>query len=130
MTNRREFMLGSFAASLLTLSPGLVSALDALSTSHPLPLHKVLFDARDAASTQFALAFAERGIAVHELSSGNLTQLWRNELVNAWAHTPAPLAGFTDANVLFCLEQLGRQYGLRVRQRDVQASGMVAWLLG
>lgn len=129
MTNRRDFIQGSVAASLLTLSPGFEAALDKPGASHPLPLHKVLFDARDVASREFARAFAEQGIATYALPNGNLTQLWRSELAAVWAQAPAPLVGFTDANVLFCLEQLGRQYGLRVRQRDVQASGLVAWVL-
>lgn len=129
MTNRRDFMQGSLAASLLALSPGFVAALDMLNAPHSLPLHKVLFDARDAASREFMRAFAEQGIAAYALPNGNLTRIWRNELAAVWARAPAPLAGFTDANVLFCLEQLGRQYGLRVRRRDAQASGLVIWLL-
>ncbi|MGV3590348.1 MAG: hypothetical protein ACO1PZ_01585 [Gammaproteobacteria bacterium] len=129
MTNRREFMQGSLAASLLTLSPGFVAARDTPGASHSPPLYKVLFDARDAASREFARAFAEQGIATYALRRGNLTQLWRSELAAVWAQAPVPLAGFTDANVLFCLEQLGRQYGLRVRQRDAQASGLVAWVM-
>ena len=123
MANRREFMQGSLAASLLTLNPGLVAALDSLSASHPLALHKVLFDARDAASLQFARAFEGQGIATYALPNANLTQFWRNELTALWAHAPAPLAGFTDTNVLFCLEQHGRQYGLRVRPVENMGRG-------
>jgi hypothetical protein len=129
MTNRREFLQGSFAASLLTLSPDLVVALDALGATQCLPLHKVLFDARDAASLRFARTFAEQGVATLELPNGNLTQLWRNELAGVWARAPAPLAGYTDANVLFCLEQLGRQHGLRVRHREDVGRGYVSWLV-
>lgn len=129
MTNRRNFIQGSLAASLMTLSPGFVAALDTLGAPQFLPFHKVLFDARDAASREFARVFAEQGIAAYALPDGNLTPLWRSELAAVWAQAPAPLVGFTDANVLFCLEQLGRQYGLRVRQRDVQASGLVAWVM-
>lgn len=130
MTNRREFMQGSLAASLLTLSPGLDAAFDSLGASHSLPLHKVLFDARDAASLQFARAFAEQGVATYGLPNGNVTQLWRNELAALWTQAPAPLAGFTDANVLFCLEQLGRQYGLGVRHREDAGHGYVSWVVG
>jgi hypothetical protein len=130
MTNRREFLQGSLAASLLTLNPGFAVALDALGASQSLPLHKVLFDVRDAASLRFARAFAGQGVATQSLPGGNLSQLWRNELAEVWAHAPSPLAGYTDANVLFCLEQLGRQHGLRVRHSQDMGRGYVSWLVG
>lgn len=124
MTNRREFLHGSLAASLLTLSPGLRAS---GAMPRELPLYKILFDARDTASVRFAADCAAQGLATHALRDAKLTAFWRDELAAVWAQHPAPLAGFTDANVLFCLEQFGRQYGLRVRQRETQDSGLVVW---
>jgi hypothetical protein len=128
MANRREFLQGSVAASMLVLSPALLAAVRSLNDS--LPLHKVLFDARYEASVCFAAAFAERGVSTYALNNGNITQFWRNELATVWMSSPAPVAGLTDVSVLFCLEQLGPQYGLRVVHREVQASsGLVAWVV-
>ncbi len=128
MANRREFLQGSVAASMLVLSPGLLAAVESLNAS--LPLHTVLFDARHEASVRFAAAFAEQGIRTCAVGKGgDITPFWRDELSAVWARSPAPIAGLTDASVLFCLEQLGPQYGLRVLHREIQASGLVAWVV-
>lgn len=128
MANRREFLQGSVAASMLVLSPGLLAAVESLNES--LPLHAVLFDARHETSVRFAAAFAEQGIRTCALKNGgDVTPFWRHELSSVWAQSPAPVAGLTDASVLFCLEQLGPQYGLRVVHRDMQPSGLVAWIV-
>lgn len=124
MTNRREVL--QCAAALLALSPGLLAAVE---SREQIPLYKVLFDPRDGASTRFAAAFAEQGVGTFALKNGDITQFWRDELAPLWAGRAAPLAGLTDANILFCLEQLGRQFGMRVLQRDAQASGLVAWVI-
>jgi hypothetical protein len=128
MANRREFLQGSVAASMLVLSPGLLAAVESLNPSQPL--YKVLFDARREESVRFADAFAGQGIATHGLKNGgDITPFWRNELAALWARSPVPVAGLTDASVLFCLEQLGRQHGMRVLHREAQASGLVAWVV-
>ena len=129
MANRREFLQGSMAATMLALSPGLVAALDTLNAPDSLPLCKLLFDARHEASRQFAAAFARQGVASYGLAKGDITPFWRHELAGLWAQKPAPVAGLTDASVLFCLEQLGRQHGLRVLHREEQASRLVAWVV-
>lgn len=127
MANRREFLQGSVAASMLVLSPGLMAAVESLNES--LPLHAVLFDARHEASAHFADAFAAQGISTHGLKNGDITPFWRHQLADVWARSPAPVAGLTDASVLFCLEQLAPQYGLRVLHREPQAPGLVAWVV-
>ena len=130
MANRREFLQGSIAVSMLALSPDLLAALRELSTAHSPALYKVLFDARVDASRVFASAFAEQGVATQGLRNGDITPFWRDELAAVWMRAPAAVAGLTDVGVLFCLEQLGRQHGLRVLHREQQASGLVAWVVG
>jgi hypothetical protein len=128
MANRREFLQGSVAASLLVLSPGLKAAIESLNKS--CPLYKVLFDARYAASVRFAETIAAHGVQTCALKNGgDITPLWRNELMTVWAQSPAPVAGLTDASALFCLEQLGPQYGLRVLHREARESGLIAWVV-
>lgn len=129
MANRREFLQGSVAASLLAFPPGLLAALASRSDPALPPLYKVLADARHEASLRFADAFAGEGVAVYRMANGNLTRFWRNELAAVWARSPAPVAGLTDASVLFCLEQLGWQHGLRVLHREERESGLVAWVV-
>jgi hypothetical protein len=128
MANRREFLQGSAAAAMLVLSPALLAAVDTLNARQSLPLYKVLFDARHAASQRFAAVFAEQGIATYGLPKGDITPFWRNELAAVWASSPAPIAGLTDGSVLFCLEQLGPQFGVRVLHREPQA-GLIAWVV-
>jgi len=129
MAQRREFLQGSIAAALCALSPTLWAASTKLNSPVFPPLYKVLFDARHAASRRFAAAFTEQGVAAYGLPNGDITPFWRDELAALWAHRPAALAGLTDESVLFCLEQLGRQYGMRVQYREAQSVGLVAWVL-
>jgi len=129
MTNRRTFLQGSMAASLLTLSPALLAAVESLDVSRSRPLYKLLFDVRSDASRRIADRFAADGVATYELRDGDVTHFWRSELAAVWAQAPVPVAGATDASVLFCLEQLGRQYGLRVIHRESHESGLVLWIV-
>jgi hypothetical protein len=125
MANRREFLQAGLAASALA---ALIPAA-AAKTSVPVAFHTVLFDQRFADSVLFAEQFSEQGIAVHGMAKGDITPFWRNELAAAWAEAPVALAGMTTEGPLFCLEQLGAQYGLRVARREPQASGLTAWVL-
>jgi hypothetical protein len=129
MPNRRIFVQRSVSVLMLAASPGLRAAVESLDNPPALPLHKVLFDARDEASSRFAAAFAQQGVEVYAVKNGDITPFWRNELAAVWARSPVPVAGLTDANVLFCLEQLGRQHGLRVVHREARDEGMVAWVV-
>jgi uncharacterized protein YcsI (UPF0317 family) len=124
MANRREFLQGSAVLSVLAMFPAR-ALLDASAMASP---YKVLVDPRHGASVAFGAAMAERGVAVHHLNKGDVTSLWRNELAAVWRERPVALAGVTDVAPLFCLEQLGRQYGLRVVHREAQGD-LVAWVL-
>ncbi|HTR00348.1 MAG TPA: hypothetical protein VMH83_10170, partial [Candidatus Acidoferrum sp.] len=62
--------------------------------------------------------------------AGDITPFWYGELHTAWRQTPVAIAGVTEAGPLFCLEQLGREHGLRVAWRSaVPQQPLVAWLL-
>lgn len=131
MANRREFLQAAVvasgaAAAFASLLPLPTKAAPAAS---PQTLHTVLFDRRHADSVRFAEQFAAQGVPVHGMAKGDISPFWRNELSSLWARAPVPLAGMTTAGPLFCLEQLGAQYGLRVVQREAQASGLIAWVM-
>ncbi len=126
MANRREFLQASLAASAFA---ALVPVSATANTPAPIVFHTVLFDHRFADSVLFAEQFSAQGVSVHGMAKGDITPFWRNELAAIWAEAPVPLAGMTTEGPLFCLEQLGAQYGLRVARREPQQSGLIAWAL-
>jgi hypothetical protein len=134
MTNRREFIkLGT------AVSAWAVGAAQGSSKTLPLDtnvlattnLYKVVADQRYAASVQFAEQAQQQGLAVHLMLKGDITSFWYHELHAIWQHSPRGVAGLTEAGPLFCLEQLGAQYGLRVIHREQQPNTpLIAWALG
>jgi hypothetical protein len=59
-----------------------------------------------------AAAAADRtGIPTHGFH-GDVGMPWVEAIEPIWRHAPRPIAGITDAGALFCLEQLGRHYGM------------------
>lgn len=125
MANRREFVQASLAASALAVIP-----LPAMANSAAaVPVHTVIFDRRFADSVDFAAQFAAADVATHGMVRGDITPFWRNELAALWSMAPVSIAGLTLEGPLFCLEQLGAQYGLRVVRREARQSGLIAWTL-
>ncbi len=61
---------------------------------------------------------------------GDVTDLWFNELSVRWKQGPAPIAGLTARNSLFCLERLAWDASMRVVSRSEDSkSQLVAWLI-
>jgi hypothetical protein len=112
MTNRRDFLQGAIWAALpvVAAAPRPAGARAALAPA----CQAALIDERHAESRAFGAAFAERGVSVHALPDGDVTALWRESIGPTWRRAPVPVAGLTQAAVLFCLEQLGWSLGLRV----------------
>jgi len=121
MTNRREFLqIGLFAC---TGSWSMVSLADSgPATGLAKPVQAVLQDLRYPTAAEYAwgllghLAGAEHDarLAIKGID-GELSRLW----FGAWQRGEnLSLAGTTGADVLFCLEQLGRDKGLRVLWRS------------
>ena len=111
MTSRREFLKGGLAASALPVAARAeIVALPPLAT---IPLYKVLYDTRFAASVAFARRAAARGLAVQAMA-GDMTRFWYDDLYHRWQKEPAAIAGLTAHGALFCLERLAWDQGLRV----------------
>jgi hypothetical protein len=69
--------------------------------------------------------------------AADVTSLWYNQLHSLWSVRSMTLLGLTDSGVLFCLEQLAWNYGLRVTQRSPVAGGggsdgspLWSWVIG
>ena len=112
LTNRREFLQGTFWAAL----PAVIGAplpTDALAAARPA-LSMVLIDDRHVEARAFGTALAARGAPVHSVPQGDVTALWRESIGPAWRHAPTVVAGLTRSPALFCLEHLGWALGQRV----------------
>jgi hypothetical protein len=120
MTSRREFLQIGIAASALPLAAqaaraaGLDGLGDAASAGMPsLPLYKVVYDTRFAASVAFGRRAASLGASVHAFQ-GDMTRLWFDDIYHRWNESPVAIAGLTAQGPLFCFERLAWDQGLRV----------------
>jgi len=127
MASRREFVQGAGIAAASLAAGG---AACAESRVNPFALHHAVFDERFAAARAFAAEAERRGWAVSAIR-GDVTDLWRRDLAQAWRDGPIPVAGMTEDNSLFCLERLVQEAGLRLtcHRRDA-ADGLVSWMIG
>jgi hypothetical protein len=119
MTSRREFLQIGLAASAWPLATQAARAagLDGLGAAVPgmssLPLYKVVYDTRFAASVAFGRRAASLGTPVHAIE-GDMTRLWFDDIYHRWKESPVAIAGLTAQGPLFCFERLAWDQGLRV----------------
>jgi hypothetical protein len=119
MTSRREFLQIGIAASAwpLATQAALAAGFDGLGGTAPgmpsLPLYKVVYDTRFAASVAFGRRAASLGAPVHAID-GDMTRLWFDDIYHRWKESPVAIAGLTAQGPLFCFERLAWDQGLRV----------------
>jgi len=119
MTNRRQFLQIGITATTWPLASTAARAAESLIGDapqiheEPLPLYKVIYDGRFAASRRFADRARTLGFDAHAIE-GDMTRFWYDELYHEWKRGPAAIAGLTAHGAMFCFEQLGREQGLRV----------------
>jgi hypothetical protein len=77
------------------------------------PFYKVVLDERFADSAAFAHELRRRGADLHAIR-GDITDFWYRDLSAVWQKTRVAVAGMTAHGPLFCLEQLARDYRMRV----------------
>ena len=121
MTSRREFLKVGLTASALLPVGARASFVGVETRASVLPLYKVLYDSRFAASVAFARRAAARGIAVHAMT-GDMTPFWYDDLYHRWRKEPVAIAGLTAHGALFCLERLAWEQRMRVVYRGEHAA--------
>ncbi|MEY2853075.1 MAG: hypothetical protein RL030_207 [Pseudomonadota bacterium] len=121
MTSRRDFLQAT-----AVLSAAMPLSIRAGSPAgRPLALSSALIDERHAAAREFGARVQRAGIALRTIK-GDVTDFWLDDLHPQWTRKPAPIAGLTARPALFCLEQLARDYRLRVvyhAEHKVQPDG-------
>lgn len=120
MTSRRDFLHSAAVLSAAPLASGTaLGAEDAKPRiENAIPDiaaagFSAVFDARFPASR----AFGERARGLGALTGGfdgDVTHLWRTELLARWKAKPALTVGLTDRHALFVLERLAWDQGMRV----------------
>jgi hypothetical protein len=115
MASRREFLqIGVAALTLPIAAGGSLSSPTSLSDGEPsIPLYKMVFDERFAASRAFAEEGGRLGVSAHGIK-GDMTALWYRDLYARWKEGPAAIAGMTAHGAIFCLERLAWDQRMRV----------------
>jgi hypothetical protein len=122
--NRRKFCLSSTAAAAAVGAGGLAAvcaATQAQATTAAGPLtrlYKFIYDRRFAACRAFAAAALRGGVSSGiEATSGDITELWSNDLRAQWSAGAGAIGGMVTTRALFCLEQLAKDHWMRVALR-------------
>ncbi len=110
MTNRRQFLTVSIATSaLLTSLP--VDAAALLANSSTMALGDFVFDNRFLPASQMAENIGQRSTRTYPIS-GDVAELWYDELAPAIAKGPRIIGGLTTLGELFVMARLGHDAGL------------------
>jgi len=115
MASRREFLQMGVAALTLPIAAGgsLPSSISLSNGESSIPLYKMVFDERFAASRAFAKEAERLGVPIHGIK-GDMTDLWYHDLYARWKEGPVAIAGMTAHGAIFCLERLAWDQRMRV----------------
>jgi hypothetical protein len=117
MTNRRQFIQSSLAVSATSwFAASALSAPVGAAEAPALRLDRFVVDTRFAEAVETALHAAHQGIRIAE-TSGDVTNLWYDDLDLRWKKAPMALAGMTTRSALFVLETLAADHRMRVVYR-------------
>jgi hypothetical protein len=108
MPNRREFLQGGIALSLLPLLPR-----KGFSAAAPKAFDMVIFDQRFLKARDFAQQAREAGLDCIAIQ-GDITDLYFHDFSLRWNRGPTTIAGLSTKASLFCLETLARDRGMRL----------------
>jgi hypothetical protein len=116
MVDRRSVLkLG--AASAMGALVGMPSRAPlAAQTCSPGLIHCAVFAGRFQPAVDFAEELLRRRVLTFS-AANDIAKLWYRDLPGALRQHSGPIAGLTDRVTLFCLEELARSAGLRVRYR-------------
>jgi hypothetical protein len=108
MPNRREFLQGGLAVSLLSLLPR-----NGFSVAAPRAFDMAIFDQRFSKARDFAVQAREAGLDCVAIQ-GDITDVYFRDLSLRWNRGPTTIAGLSTKAALFCLEMLARDRGMRL----------------
>lgn len=94
-------------------------------------MQTVVFDARFPVARTYGAAARRKGQTLLAIR-GDVTALWRDELLPRWRAGAANTLGMTTEPSFFCLQQLAKDHWLRVLEyRAVQDDQrLVSWVIG
>jgi hypothetical protein len=112
---RREFLEAATAAAVPAIA-GAAQRADRSSRAarRGRASSFALVDERYIESRGAGAQLAGSGATLLTIPDGDVTQVWLQHLAPAWKRQPLTVTGLTARPALFCLEQLARDYGLRV----------------
>lgn len=114
MANRRQVLVSGAALSGVALLP---LSLQAAANDLLAPgVELFVFDTRFDDAVALAQLAAEQGIPLAE-TSGDLMELWYDNLDLRWKEAPMLLSGVTTAKALFVLETLAADHRMMVVHR-------------
>jgi len=121
---RREFLYFSAGASALSVS-GAAWAVPAGAPS--VRVRRAIYDIGYPETLRFVREAHALGIPLSGIR-GDVTDLWTGDLSRSWRNAPVAAAGLTREDSLFCLEQLARDYRMRVVFRENRGQ-LVSWVI-
>ncbi len=116
MVSRRTLLKLGTAGVAAAAAQAPAHALTSALLGDPARISRAIFDARFPESQAFAEALAARGLPVSGIR-GDVAALWYGDLKGLLIERRLPLVGLTDRAALFCLEELARDVGMKVRGR-------------
>jgi hypothetical protein len=122
MTSRRGFIQASVAVAAVGAIGTVAVSLGSRPKDHAtnrtnlFKPHTVVVDQRFAQSVEFGRSLALLGAHTNAMR-GDVTDVWYSQLYPLWKSGGVAVAGLTGSGVLFCLERLAWDHGLRVVHR-------------
>lgn len=121
MMNRRDFLSAQLGAAVALTAGVSFAAPPARASGRTLQLDRLVVDDRYPDALRIA-AHAADCAGITSRFSGDLTQLWYEQLDLSWRARPEALAGITTREGLFVMETLAADHRMRVIFRTEHVS--------
>jgi hypothetical protein len=115
VANRRQFLTASIVTSALATSLPVDAAI-LFAGSQLMTLADFVYDDRYVPGAQMAQNMDQRSTRTHA-SSGDVAELWYDDLVPALVNGPRTIGGLTPLGGLFVMARLGHDAGLTLAMR-------------
>jgi hypothetical protein len=116
MVNRRTLLKLGSAGMAAAIAQAPAQAFGSALLGDARGLSRAVFDERFAEAQAFASVFQSRGMPTTGIR-GDVAALWYHDLKAGLLEQRLPIVGLTDRTALFCLEELARDVGMKVKGR-------------